>query len=224
MARIHGVAGEWARVRGTVVGLWPLFLGVFVSGGALVLTWITPPMGGVILGLSLIFVIWSIMVGFHRIERFYKGARGEEKISWILESLPSTYHVFNDFTVGRNHIDHVVVGPSGVFAIETKFWSGKVTIEDGFVLVDGRLPSRAPLSQANREATLVRNALCDAGWNGMVTPVLVFASDSFEAHRANIKGTVIINSNELRESFATDRVVIPPLELDRLVSLMENRP
>ena len=34
MAKVHGVAGEWARVKGMVTGLWPLFLGVFAAGFA----------------------------------------------------------------------------------------------------------------------------------------------------------------------------------------------
>ena len=221
MAKIHGIPGEWARVKGTVAGLWPLFLGVFVAGAALTLVAISPLWGATALVCAFLWIIWSLMVGLRRVESFYKGARGEEKVSGILESLPDSYHVFNDFTVGRNHVDHVVAGPGGVFAIETKFWNGKVTVEDGHVLLDGQLPDRSPLNQAIREATLVRNALVAAGWNGLVTPVVAFASDSFDAHRANLKGTVIINSNELRSSFDTDRVVIPPAELDRLVSLME---
>lgn len=221
MAKIHGIPGEWARVKGTVAGLWPLFLGVFAAGCASVLIATSPLIGATALVCALLWIIWSLMAGLRRVESFYKGARGEEKVSGILESLPESYHVFNDFTVGRNHIDHVVAGPGGVFAIETKFWNGKVTVEDGHVLVDGQLPDRSPLNQAIREATLVRNALVAAGWNGLVTPVVAFASDSFDAHRANLKGTIIINSNELRSSFDTDRVVIPPAELDRLVSLME---
>ena len=222
MAKIHGIPGEWARVKGTVVGLWPLFLGVFAAGASAALVFFLPLAGGTLLVCSFLWVIWSLMVGLRRVESFYKGARGEEKVSGILESLPDAYHVFNDFTVGRNHIDHVVAGPGGVFAIETKFWNGKVTVEDGHVLVDGQLPDRSPLSQAIREATIVRNALVAAGWSGTVTPVVAFASDSFTAHRANLRGTVIINSNELKRSFETDRVVIPPAELDRLVSLMES--
>ena len=221
MAKIHGIPGEWARVKGTVAGLWPLFLGVFAAGCASVLIATSPLIGATALVCALLWIIWSLMSGLRRVESFYKGARGEEKVSGILESLPESYHVFNDFTVGRNHIDHVVAGPGGVFAIETKFWNGKVTVEDGHVLVDGQLPDRSPLNQAIREATIVRNALVAAGWNGLVTPVVAFASDSFDAHRANLKGTIIINSNELRSSFDTDRVVIPPAELDRLVSLME---
>lgn len=221
MAKIHGIPGEWARVKGTVVGLWPLFLGVFAAGASVTLIACHPLFGSTMFVCALLWIIWSLMAGLRRVESFYKGARGEEKVSGILENLPDSYHVFNDFTVGRSHIDHVVAGPGGVFAIETKFWNGKVTVEDGHVLLDGQLPDRSPLNQAIREATLVRNALVSAGWDGLVTPVVAFASDSFGAHRANLKGTIIINSNELKASFETDRVVIPPAELDRLVSLME---
>lgn len=221
MAKIHGIPGEWARVKGTVVGLWPLFLCVFVAGASVALLAFHPLLGATALVCSLLGIVWTLMTGLRRVESFYKGARGEEKVSGILKNLPDPYHVFNDFTVGRNHIDHVVAGPGGVFAIETKFWNGKVTIEDGCVLLDGQLPDRSPLSQANREAAIVRSALVAAGWNGLVTPVVAFASDSFVAHRANLRGTIVINSNELKKSFETDRVVIPPAELDRLVSLME---
>lgn len=221
MAKIHGVAGEWARVKGTVVGLWPLFLGVFLAGFSVALLMVTPLGGASLLVASLVFIIWSLMAGLRHVERFFKGARGEEKVSGILESLPNTYHIFNDFAVGRSHVDHVVVGPGGVFAVETKFWSGRVTVEDKYLLVDGQLPSRSPLAQATREAASVRAALSAVGWNGQVTPVVAFASDSFVAHRAMIGDTIIINSNELRPSFESDRVVIPPDELNRLIGLME---
>lgn len=222
MAKIHGVAGEWARVQGTVLGLWPLFLGVFAAGAAVSLLFLDPLWGGILLVVSLVWVIWSLVIGLRRVERFFKGARGEEVISGVLATLPDAYHVFNDFTVGRRHVDHVVVGPGGVFSVETKCWRGKVTVEDGHILLDGQLPDRPPLAQANREATLVRTALAAAGWTGQVTPVLAFASNAFVAHRANLNGTVIINADELRKSFDTDRIVIAPSELERLVGLMEN--
>ena len=222
MAKIHGVAGEWARVKGTVTGLWPLFLGVFVSGLAVGLIALLPFLGVSLLVAALLFVLWSLMRGLRHIERFYKGARGEEKVAEILKSLPDTYHVFNDFAAGRSHVDHVIVGPGGVFSVETKFWRGKVTIEDNHILLDGQLPNRPPLKQAIREAVLVRDALASAGWKGQVTPVLVFASNSFVAHRAYMNGAVIINADELLTSFDSRRVLMAPAELDRLVSLMES--
>ena len=222
MAKIHGVAGEWARVNGTVIGLWPLFLGVFGTGVAVPLIWISALWGGMLLVASLVFVLWSLVVGLRRVERFFKGARGEERVCSILQKLPDAYHVFNDFTVGRKHVDHVVAGPGGVFAIETKFWKGKVTVEDERILLDGQLPDRSPLKQAIQEATLVKTALKKAGWDGPVTPVLVFASNTFAVHRAYLKGTAVLNAEELLESFGSSRVTIPPAELDRLISVMDS--
>lgn len=222
MAQIHGVAGEWARVKGTVAGLWPLFLGVFAAGFSVALFFVFPLTAASLLVASLLWIIWSLVQGMRRVERFFKGARGEERVSGILETLPDGYHVFNDFVACGKHVDHVVVGPGGVFSVETKFWRGKVTVEEGRILLDGQLPDRSPITQANREAALVKNALAAAGWNGNVTPVLTFASDTFATHRANIRGAVVMNASELKESFASDRVVIPPAELGRLVSLMEN--
>ena len=222
MAHIHGIAGEWARVRGTVVGLWPLFLGVFDAGLSLGVCAVSTSWGLGMFCISLGCIGYSLRQGLRRTARFFVGARGEERVSGILKDLPDRYHVFNDFEAGGVHVDHVVVGPAGVFAVETKYWRGRVTVEEGYVLVDGRLPSRSPLDQVRGEARRVHAALKKAGWDGAVTPVLVFASDTFQAHIAEIQGTVVINSCEIRKSFSTERVVLPPAELDRLVSIMEN--
>ena len=224
MAVIHGNAGEWARVKGTVFGLWPLFVSAFALGFALA-AWLfySPVFGASLSFAALLSSVFALQHGLSRVERYFKGARGEERVSWILRSLPDTYHVFNDFVAGRKHVDHVVVGPAGVFSVETKCWRGKVTLEEGHILLDGQLPDRAPLSQALREASLVKGELAKLGWSGTVTPVLTFASDTFEAKIAEAQGVVVLNSNHLKESFSTGRVVMPPAELERLVRLMESK-
>lgn len=223
MAKSYGVAGEWARVKGSVAGLWPLFVGVFAAGFSLA-TWCfrSPGVGAVAFVLSLVAIGIALLKGLRHVERFFKGAKGEERVAGVLMSLPDTYHVFNDFVAGRTHVDHVVVGPAGVFAVETKCWSGTVTIEEGHILVNGSLPSRPPLAQAVREAELVRTALAARGWVGPVTPILAFASDNFTARIAEIDGAVVINSCELLKAFVGGRETIPAAERIRLVSLMES--
>jgi hypothetical protein len=217
------VAGEWARVKGTVAGLWPLFAGIFAAGFALAaLILASAAVGALLLAISVGWIGWSIYKGVRHVERYFKGARGEERVAGILQSLPDTYHVFNDFVAGGVHVDHVVAGPAGVFAIETKYWRGPVTIEDGHILINGQLPTHSPLAQVQREAALVKAELEKSGWKGVVTPVLAFAGDTFAAHVAELQGAVVMNSCNLRRSFETDRVVLSPAELDRLVSLMES--
>lgn len=222
MAIEHGVAGEWARVRGTVRGLRPCFLAVFLAGFSLALTIHHPAIGLGSFIVILFFVWWSRKRGMLMAERYFKGARGEEKVATILRSLPARYHIFNDFLACGVHVDHVVVGPNGVFAVETKFWRGKVTIEEGCILVDGVLPDRPPLAQVKNEAALVKTQLEKTGWKGDVTPILTFASDTFYAQPAEIQGTVVINSCELKASFESGSVILSDTELDRLVGLMEN--
>ena len=223
MAQMHGTAGEWSRVKGTLLGLWPVFTSVFAAGFAAALTFF----GFFVLG-ALILVVSLALFGFlvvkwvRFIERYFTGARGEERVASILSSLSNDCHVFNDFMVGRRQIDHVVVGPAGVFVVETKFWRGRVTIEDGQILVDGKRPSRSPLEQVLKETEIVKDALAALGWSGDVTPLLVYASDTFALRSAELSGAVIMNSCEIAGSFAANRVVMSPGEIGRLVSLMEN--
>lgn len=224
MAKIHGVPGEWARVHGSVMSLWPLFLSATAVGFSLAMIFISPfsKTGMFLLFLSIAGLGAGYVWAMKRIGNFFKGARGEERVSGILCSLPDCYHVFNDCCVGREHVDHVVVGPAGVFSIETKNWSEKITIEEGYILRSGKLPSRSPLNQALKEASCVKSHLAKLGWNGDVTAVIAFASDTFDARVAELKGSVVMNSNELLSAFSTNRVVIEQSELDRLVALLEN--
>lgn len=71
---------------------------------------------------------------------YRKGAEGESLTADALSDLPDTYSVFHDLThpsIGGN-IDHIVVGPTGVFALETKNWKGHVSLSgQGIITVDG---------------------------------------------------------------------------------------
>ena len=225
MAKQHGVAGEWARVRGTVLSLWPLFISFVLLGAflaSLVIgsrTWLF----GMLFVASLISVLMYWKKGLRRVESFFRGARGEERVAGVLASLPDSYSVFNDFEASGDHIDHVVVGPTGVFSVETKSWCGSVEIVEGHVLVNGALPSRDPVAQAQREADKVRNAIRKVGFDVTVVPVVCFASDTFAADSVSCGPVKILNSNAVREWFASQPDILPPNELTRLVQLLETR-
>ncbi len=63
-------------------------------------------------------------------EKWLRGAAGEMKVGLILEGLPDEFHVINDLPTRDGNLDHVVIGPTGVFVLETKDWRGIVS-EDG---------------------------------------------------------------------------------------------
>ena len=212
-------------VRGTVLSLWPLFLS-FVMLGAFLSALISgayPWLFGALFVASLIAVAIYWRKGLRRVESFFRGARGEERVASILADLPEGYHVFHDFQAGRERVDHVVAGPAGVFSIETKNWSGRVHIEEGHILVDGALPTRDPAAQAQREADQVKARLKGLGFDVSVLPVVCFASDTFDAKSAPGVGAVrVVNAGTIAEWLAAMPESISQSELNRLVQLMEN--
>ncbi|GJM20081.1 MAG: hypothetical protein DHS20C14_22940 [Phycisphaeraceae bacterium] len=66
-------------------------------------------------------------LGFRKAKPWMMGMRGERAVSEVLHEISSWgYRVFHDMHFERDgktwNIDHVMVGPSGVYAIETKLW------------------------------------------------------------------------------------------------------
>ncbi len=107
---------------------------------------------------------------------------GEKAVGQFLESLREKgYQVFHDIVTDDFNVDHVLIGPAGVFTIETKTWSkpirGKAEIEfDGETLkAGGCTPDRDPVVQALAQAAWLKRLLTDStGKSFPVRPVVLF--------------------------------------------------
>jgi len=104
-----------------------------------------------------------------------RGAAGEEATARALALLPSEWTVLHDVRwPGRPkaNIDHVVIGPGGVFVIDSKHWSGTVAVADGVLRQNGR-------SREKYVAAVADAALAVTGVIGQVpaVPVLCFVRD-----------------------------------------------
>lgn len=90
------------------------------------------------------FVIWKI--SGRKLDAFEKartnmrrGLTGEAIVAAILEDLSDDYCVINDLTTNFGNVDHVVIGPTGVFLIDAKNWRGIVASDGkGELLLNGR--------------------------------------------------------------------------------------
>lgn len=107
--------------------------------------------------------VWVISARFGRrqtTEAWRIGAEGERRTAQALESLPSGFHVLHDLRIpdSRANIDHVVVGPTGVFTIETKNYAKGVTIRGGKARSGGRVLDSV-VAQAKRQAKVVTERL-----------------------------------------------------------------
>src|SRR5207249_5365910 len=99
------------------------------------------------------------------IRNLNQAERGEPRVSELLTQLRrKRYVAFDDVLVDQSNIDHVLVGPGGIFAIETKAWSifgnGCVGVDESGVLRLSSKPAvKDPLRQAAGSAATVAKIL-----------------------------------------------------------------
>ena len=70
-----------------------------------------------------------------------KGADGEAAVARALDALPEGWVALHDLAwPGRQraNLDHVVIGPGGVFVIDAKNWSGRVEVRGQVLMQNGR--------------------------------------------------------------------------------------
>jgi hypothetical protein len=205
--------------------IWPLLCAIFLSGFFLGAVLPRVPRG--ISGLGLLsvaaFLAWSMRDGLRGLNSFFKGARGEEMVAALLDALPQGYHVFHDVPCGEaGGIDHMVVGPTGFFVIETKFWSGDVTCDSGVIRVDSGPPSRPPIAQVRATVGALNAFLAERLESVPVcVPVVCFASNTLEGGRQFAEDTMICNASELLTAILSSTGHVISDDIERIVKVME---
>jgi hypothetical protein len=117
----------------------------------------------------------------HTDERAWrKGTNGERVTSWWLGRLPEGWLVFHDIPIGLRgaNIDHLVIGPAGVFTINTKNLSGAIVVNPRTLTHNGHRTNLLPkaLAEALRAGTLLSAAI---GKDVPVRGVLAILADEW---------------------------------------------
>jgi hypothetical protein len=131
-------------------------------------------------------------------KRAIRGAKGEEIIGSTLESLGDDYLVIHDVVSPYGNIDHVIISKDyGIFLIETKAHGGKVSVQNGRLLVNGHDPEKDFIAQTLNNTYWLRDKVHSVihaeVW---IVPILVF-TNAFVERTAPIKGVIIINKKFL---------------------------
>src|SRR5688572_23074834 len=158
---------------------------------------------------------WKLWKSLRRLDRLRLGHEAELAVGQELAELGRAgFRIFHDFPAGdgRFNIDHVLVGPSGVFAVETKgrskpgrkaaadtpwevHYNGKVLQFPGWVETD-------PLLQAQRNSDWLRKWLSGAvGQPIAVEPVV--ALPGWFVRRADGEGIPVLACGQVQGYFAS---------------------
>lgn len=164
--------------------------------------------------------VWALFA-LHGFAHRGMGAAGEEWTSSALRKLPrKSWAVIDDVTFSDGNVDHVVIGPNAVYAIETKWSSGE--------LESDRLLRAS--AQAERNAERIRRLLRSHKVDREVVPVLVLwgtAERPFEGERETRGATRVVAGSDLKDwrAWAVERSsgALDREALEALLLYMEGR-
>lgn len=126
--------------------------------------------------------IWRMKKAMPVLRQYRQGIQGEKAVGqWLEELRAQGYKVIHDLEGEGFNVDHVLIGPTGVYAVETKTISkpqdrkAEITFDGEHVLVDGFTPDRDPVKQARAAARYVSQTLAGCmGEAPFVRPILLY--------------------------------------------------
>jgi len=167
---------------------------------------------------ALVFFAYRFIKVLPKLKRLRQGAEGERAVGQYLERLREQgYQVFHDIIGDGFNVDHVLIGPAGVFTVETKTWSkpakgeARIQFDGKSIRVGGREPDRSPLIQASAQAGWLRALLEEStGIRPSVRPVVVFPGWYIDSQNASSSPVWVLNPKALPTYLANAPEVLSP--------------
>jgi hypothetical protein len=157
-------AAEWAAWTRSLPWRVAVILGVG-AGGGVPGSLLAPRLGLIVGGLAAVVVGWGLRfrpspdaVAWRR------GAAGERRTAHLLAALERDgWAVLHDLAVpgSRASLDHLVIGPGGVFVIDSKQYRGRLQLDPTGRLWHGRYPLAPTLRAVDFEADQAAQVLVD---------------------------------------------------------------
>lgn len=183
----------------------------------------TPPAPVPMTALAVIaaaFLCWRIHRLRPRVANLRLAEEGEKVVGQTLEELRALgYQVFHDIAGDGFNVDHVVIGPAGVFTIETKTRSkqngdARIVFDGAGVSIAGREPDESPIIQARAQAHWLSTILeASTGRRRAVRPVVVFPGWFVERTPGSTRTLWVLEPKAMRGFLAREAAVLGPEEI-----------
>ncbi|MCE5279286.1 MAG: nuclease-related domain-containing protein [Planctomycetaceae bacterium] len=194
---------------------WMLVLSKSVVQGALSVTGVAVALIGV--------CIIKIGRGMREARSYSLGAKGEVYVSQCLDKLKANgWRLFEDVPNEKGNVDHVLVGPGGIFTIETKTHSRKdgkkveVTFDGQKVAING-FETDEPIRQAFAEAGFIKNLV--GATKADVQPVLIYVGAIIN-YRGD-KQLWVMHENKFLSWMETQRKKLDPAQVSQACTALD---
>lgn len=161
-------------------------------------------------------------------EPWLMGAAGEQAVAATLAELPATWSCLHSIPLGdpdspNGDLDHLVIGPGGVFVLNAKHHPGQAVFVKGDMVLVAR-HAQPYIAAARRDAMTVAVRLSAAiGTPVTVTPVIVFVGADEVVIKFPPRDTVLTTRGQLLDTL-TRRKVSLSAQTAALIADVAGRP
>jgi len=161
------------------------------------------------------------------IDRWRRGEYGEKATAKAVRQLRRRgWVLINDIDTGRGNIDHVLIGPPGIFLLESKWLSGIVSVSRGVMTVtwredpDDGYDNHSFARRARTDAALVASHLRDSGMPATwVQPVIVLWA-TFDQPPVLSEGVAWVQGKQLAAALERRPARLSQREIERAAQLV----
>ncbi len=187
----------------------------------LVVRHVAPALVGWATVLAVVVVGWRLWFRVSQDARNWaQGARGEQRTARQLARLiRQGWVVFHDLAIpgsGAN-ADHLVIGPGGVFLLDSKNWRGRLAFTADGTLWHGSYPLTATLATIGWEAHAIAAALVIPGHS--IQPIIVVHGSQIPWGEQYLGGVAVLPASRLVATL----LALPPQLIDQDVAQLANR-
>jgi hypothetical protein len=204
---------HYRRRRATELAAWtrtlawraPLVAAAGLASGLLAAQAGLPPAG--LLGVA-VAALASWRLRFRPSEQarsWQRGAHGERRTARLLDRLTRDgYVIFHDLAVPGSpaNLDHLVIGPTGLFVIDSKQWTGSIHQSADGLAWHNHYPLDRTLAMVRWEATAVGRLL-----GTRVATLLCVHGAHIQGGGLHAQGVAIVPAHLLRNALGYDRVL-----------------
>jgi hypothetical protein len=210
---------RWRQLRAAEGTAWTrtlpwrvaLILGIGAGGGVLG-SLLAPRLGLVLGGLAAVAAGWGLRfrpspdaIAWRR------GAAGERRTARLLEQLERHgWAVLHDLAVpgSRANLDHLAIGPGGVFVLDSKQYRGRLQLDPSGRLWHGRYPLAYTLQAVSFEADQAAQVLPDPGV--VVLPVVAVHGAQVPWGKVVMDGVPVVAARRLPSMLRALPMVLGP--------------
>lgn len=160
---------------------------------------------------------------FGRGKEFQRQDAAPEDSTDLLDGLPAGFFLLNDLRGGGGSIDHILVGPKGIFVLKIQSHSGTVTVLAEQIFRNGRSldSDKELIRDARTECRTLEELLARRGITELKPqPLIVFMNGIIGVH-GTIKGLEVMHRNTLPDFMKRRKDVMSAREAEGILEFLK---